>query len=191
MFLIKLKLYDSNHFCQPSIEVECQLIHGIQMLLGEHFQSDIKINQSWQVKLQNNITHENMFTEHTISLFSKEISLLLPVFILCIISHYGCQNGHLLHDSKWSVVSVRHIIVNMEMLLFLFQCFLKSVFLVHFSLLIFAYLMIYVTCVRWNWALIFLWQLWIQSTDLYISRETGRSLFRWVNIWFILLYSLQ
>ncbi len=34
----------------------------------------------------------------------------------------------------------------MEMLLFLFQCFLKSVFLVHFSLLIFAYLMIYVTC---------------------------------------------
>ncbi len=53
MFLIKLKLYDSNHFCQPSIEVECQLIHGIQMLLGEHFQSDIKINQSCQVKLQN------------------------------------------------------------------------------------------------------------------------------------------
>ncbi len=135
--------------------------------------------------------HENMFIEHTISLFSKEISLLFPVFRLCIISHYGCQNGNLLHDSKWSVVSVRHIIVNMKMLWFLFQCFLKCVFLVHFSLLIFAYLMIYVTCVRWNCALIFLWQLWIQSTDLYISRETGRSLFRWVNIWFILLFSLQ
>lgn len=106
-----------------------------------------------------------MFIEHTISLFSKEISLLFPVFILCIISHYDCQNGNLLHDGKLSVVSVRHIIVNMKMLLFLFQCFLKCVFLVHFSLLIFAYLMFYVTCVRWNCALIFLRQLWIQSTE--------------------------
>ncbi len=100
MFLTKIRLYNSNHFCQPSIEVKCQLINGIQMLLGEHFQSDIKISQSCQMKLQNNIKHENMYIEHTVLFFSKDISLLFPVFILCIISHYVCQNGHLLHDSK-------------------------------------------------------------------------------------------
>ncbi len=75
--------------------------------------------------------HENMFIEHTISLFSKEISLLFPVFRLCIISHYGCQNGNLLHDSKWSVVSVRHIIVNNALVsvpMFSQMCFSSSFF---------------------------------------------------------------
>lgn len=75
------RLYDRNHYCQPSIEVKCQLINGIQILLGDNFQSKIKISQSChcQNKLQNNIKHENMFIERHISFFSKEMCYYLDI----------------------------------------------------------------------------------------------------------------